>query len=143
MGRPYFAYGSNMDRDQMRVRCPGAELIGPARLDGYRYLVNQRGVATVVPLEGSRVHGLVWELDDHHEAELDRYEGVAGGFYRRERLVVTAAHRDAVDALVYVAADESPGAARPDYQELIVAAAEREGLPAPYLAELRGWLPSA
>ena len=29
----YFAYGSNLDLDQMLDRCPDAVLVGPAELD--------------------------------------------------------------------------------------------------------------
>lgn len=48
MRRLYFAYGSNMDEAaQMAERCPGAEVIGLATLPGYRFVINQRGVATL------------------------------------------------------------------------------------------------
>lgn len=32
----YFAYGSNLNLDQMARRCPDAEPVGRVRLDGYR-----------------------------------------------------------------------------------------------------------
>lgn len=48
--RRYFAYGSNMDRQQMRGRCPGAVLLGTARLPGYRFIINRAGVASVVSM---------------------------------------------------------------------------------------------
>ena len=31
----YFAYGSNINLEQMAWRCPGAEVFGPAVLEGY------------------------------------------------------------------------------------------------------------
>ena len=31
----YFAYGSNLDVQQMALRCPRARKLGRARLDGY------------------------------------------------------------------------------------------------------------
>lgn len=31
----YFAYGSNMNLNQMAFRCPDAEVVGPVRLEGY------------------------------------------------------------------------------------------------------------
>ena len=34
--RLYFAYGSNINLDQMAFRCPNAEVEGPVTLDGYR-----------------------------------------------------------------------------------------------------------
>ena len=56
----YFAYGSNINLEQMAWRCPGAEVFGPAVLEGYELLFrgNSRrgsGVATIAPKEGSRV----------------------------------------------------------------------------------------
>ena len=33
--RLYFAYGSNINLEQMAVRCPAAQVVGPAVLDGY------------------------------------------------------------------------------------------------------------
>lgn len=46
--RCYFAYGSNMDVRQMGQRCPGATLLWTATLGGYRFIINRRGVATVI-----------------------------------------------------------------------------------------------
>mgnify|MGYP006305897221 CR=1 FL=1 len=43
----YFAYGSNMDEDQMYDRCPGATLAGMATLDEYAFIINEIGRAHV------------------------------------------------------------------------------------------------
>ena len=52
----YFAYGSNINLNQMDVRCPDARVVGPAVLEGYELLFrgNSRGcgVATIAPNEG-------------------------------------------------------------------------------------------
>ena len=32
----YFAYGSNMNLNQMAFRCPDAEVVDTVRLEGYR-----------------------------------------------------------------------------------------------------------
>ena len=34
----YLAYGSNLNRNQMRMRCPGAKPLGTAVIEGYRLL---------------------------------------------------------------------------------------------------------
>ncbi|PSN69263.1 hypothetical protein BS50DRAFT_572429 [Corynespora cassiicola Philippines] len=44
----YFGYGSNLWLEQMRTRCPESEYLGVARLDGYKWLINERGYANVV-----------------------------------------------------------------------------------------------
>ena len=47
--RLYFAYGSNINLEQMAVRCPAAQVVGPAVLDGYELLFrgNRRGTASL------------------------------------------------------------------------------------------------
>jgi gamma-glutamylcyclotransferase (GGCT)/AIG2-like uncharacterized protein YtfP len=95
----YFAYGSNLDPQGMANRCPAAVVVGRARLVNWRLAFY--GVASVDPAPGDSVHGLLWECTDACIARLDMYEGVAGGFYRKERLKVEARDGD-VEALVYV-----------------------------------------
>ncbi len=89
---PYFAYGSNLCVRQMALRCPDAS--GPRRavLADHDWLINQRGVATVEPFDGTQVHGVVWQLSDHDLATLDSAEGVPER-YRRNRLTVHTRRR--------------------------------------------------
>ncbi|WP_439813842.1 gamma-glutamylcyclotransferase family protein [Zavarzinia sp. CC-PAN008] len=134
----YFAFGSNMCVEQMALRCPAAVKRGLAVLADHRFLINGRGVATVVPTPGACVHGLLWDLTPACEAVLDRYEGVAQQVYVRRMLVVGTQ-----PALVYVAADSVAGPPRPDYLERILAAAARERLPDAYCRELAGWADAA
>ena len=60
----YFAYGSNLSVEQMAVRCPDATNPRPATLDDHDWLINERGVATVDPFRGSKVHGVLWQVSD-------------------------------------------------------------------------------
>src|SRR6476646_280590 len=85
MVHSYFAYGSNLCVNQMSRRCPNAADPRPATLADHDWLINERGVATVEPFDGSQVHGVVWQLDDHDLATLDRAEGVPVR-YSRDRL---------------------------------------------------------
>ncbi len=79
----YFAYGSNMNRVQMSHRCPGATSMGRAYLEDYRFIINQRGYATVVPSSGDRIEGVLWEVGPDHLCTLDSYEGHQEGIYDR------------------------------------------------------------
>ena len=136
----YFAYGSNMDAAQMARRCPGAVPAGTAVLPGYRFLINERGYATVVPAEDGETPGLLWRLDAGHVEALDRYEGHGKGLYDRCWREVRAADGAQTDALVYIDhRNTRVGAAKPGYLERIVAAAEALGLPAAHLSLLRCW----
>lgn len=77
----YFAYGSNLDADQMHERCPGSEPLFRARLDGYRLAFThpsrrwQGGAADVLPHAGGHVWGIVYHLEPDDWLELDRFEG--------------------------------------------------------------------
>jgi hypothetical protein len=44
----YFAYGSNLSPEQMARRCPDSIFLGKATLRGYRWQINERGVANIV-----------------------------------------------------------------------------------------------
>ena len=77
--RYYFAYGSNMNLEQMDFRCPEAVVVENVRLEGYRLVFCGRnpgnGVATILPEEGSHVDGVLWRITPRCEENLDRYEG--------------------------------------------------------------------
>lgn len=91
MSTVYMAYGSNLNLEQMGVRCPGAEVLGPALLEGYGLLfrgVDGGAVATVEPKEGGSVPVLLWTISPEDERALDRYEGWPR-LYRKETLRVS------------------------------------------------------
>ncbi len=73
MERLYFAYGSNLNKEQMVFRCPGAEPVGQASLDGWE--LEFRRVLTIVRKPGGVVEGGLWLITDDNELALDRYEG--------------------------------------------------------------------
>ncbi len=136
----YFAYGSNMDADQMGRRCPGAECAGDATLPGYRFIVNQRGYATILPKTESEVPGVLWRVGASDEAALDRYEGYRAGLYDKAYRTVRDAAGNEVNALVYIDHRNCAlGAPRSGYLERIIAAAEGHGLPETHLCILRAW----
>ena len=136
----YFAYGSNMDRDAMGVRCPRSLPLGAGWLTGFRFVVTVDGYASISPEAASMVYGLIWHLDPRDEATLDDYEEVAGGLYTKTTQSVCTTGLDR-QALVYVGQGSFPGEPRPGYMESVVAAAEACALPPGHLEELRRWLP--
>ena len=71
----YFAYGSNIDLEQMVRRCPAAQVVGPVTLENYELAFRGSGFATIVPKKGGVVHGLLWSITPLCEQALDRYEG--------------------------------------------------------------------
>jgi gamma-glutamylcyclotransferase (GGCT)/AIG2-like uncharacterized protein YtfP len=137
---PYFAYGSNMDTSQMRDRCPHSRWREDAELDGYRFIINSHGVATIVQDDSSTVYGLLWETTDEDEKSLDVYEGVKYGLYSKEYVRVRAGNGKVVKALAYIAAGGREGEHRDGYMSKILKAAAESEFPETYLAELRKWI---
>jgi gamma-glutamylcyclotransferase (GGCT)/AIG2-like uncharacterized protein YtfP len=132
----YFAYGSNMNPDQMAVRCPEAAPAGVALLKGWRVAINSRGVATIVPDEaGSFVEGVLWWVTEACLRSLDRYEGVARGNYVRKTLQVRLDHQ-VVQAIVYVASSSDLGEPRSGYLEDILNGANHFSLSRAYRRRL-------
>ena len=85
--RYYIAYGSNLNIEQMRFRCPDARIIGTASLDGWELLFKGSKTGsylTVEPKTGSTVPVAVWEVSEADEQNLDRYEGFPAFYYKKE-----------------------------------------------------------
>tara|TARA_B100000214_G_scaffold375474_1_gene362014 strand:- start:2875 stop:3357 length:483 start_codon:yes stop_codon:yes gene_type:complete len=70
----YIAYGSNMNKNQMRIRCPKAKPMGAYFLDGWRLVF--RGVADMIRDENAKTPIALWDITKDCERALDRYEGV-------------------------------------------------------------------
>jgi len=137
----YFAYGSNMLSKQMEQRCPGAKPLATGLLRGWRFLINSRGVASIVTDKAGRVWGVVWELTDDHLRSLDGYEGVPD-WYRRRMVGVELPERGEVNCVTYIDESEGgdePGPPREGYLEKIVEGATSFRLPETYLAFLRSF----
>lgn len=85
--RYYIAYGSNLNIPQMRMRCPGARIIGTSVIEGYRLLFKGSRTGsylTIEPQEGASVPVAAWEVGAENEAALDRYEGFPAFYYKKE-----------------------------------------------------------
>jgi gamma-glutamylcyclotransferase (GGCT)/AIG2-like uncharacterized protein YtfP len=110
----YFAYGSNMWREQMRKRCPDHRLLGKAVLKGYRWIISSRGFANIIKSVTDDVHGLLYEISDSDELILDRKEGVHNGSYYKHTVTVEL---DGIprDCLVYIDPVEGEGSPAPGY----------------------------
>ena len=136
----YFAYGSNLCVRQMAQRCPDAGNPRRAVLTDHDWLINQRGVATVEPFDGTQVHGVVWDVSDHDLATLDSAEGVPSR-YRRDQMTVQIDDGH-LDAWVYIDHRVDPGPPRPGYLERIIDGALHHRLPQSWIDFLRRWDPS-
>jgi gamma-glutamylcyclotransferase (GGCT)/AIG2-like uncharacterized protein YtfP len=139
----YFAYGSNMDVEAMRARCPRSTPLGAARLARHRFFIMQGGYASVMRDPRLEVHGVLWDLALADVRALDAYEDVRGGLYRKVMQPVLRGQGASSRALVYVGASTQPGAPLPGYMECVLAAARQWAFPENYLRELSAFAPHA
>jgi gamma-glutamylcyclotransferase (GGCT)/AIG2-like uncharacterized protein YtfP len=95
-----FAYGSNLNLEQMEHRCPDAQAIGRLKLDGWRLVF--RGVADVIREDGAVCYGGVWRITPRCERALDVYEGISSGMYRKEYIPIKPTPEGEREMLVYV-----------------------------------------
>jgi len=137
----HFAYGSNMSRALMGVRCPGAIALGTATLPHWRFVIGVEGHGSIAPRPGARVHGVLWRVGARDIAAINAYENLDSGLYARRFVPVRHGAR-LVPALVYILRRPGTGRPRPAYVHLVVAAARDWGLPEPYVDALQRWSPS-
>ena len=69
----YFAYGSNLNRENMNWRCPKAKFVESYVLENYKLVF--RSVADIEDSPGEKVYGGLYKITKDCEKALDRYEG--------------------------------------------------------------------
>ena len=83
----YIAYGSNLNKEQIRFRCPQAEIIGTSEIKDYELLFKGSQTGSYLTIEkkgGGSVPVAVWATTAADEAALDRYEGFPTFYYKAE-----------------------------------------------------------
>ena len=86
----YIAYGSNLNVQQMQMRCPYATVLCTAELEDWELLFKGSKTGsylTIEPAEGYSVPVAVWEVTPIDEVSLDRYEGFPRFYYKTEMTV--------------------------------------------------------
>jgi gamma-glutamylcyclotransferase (GGCT)/AIG2-like uncharacterized protein YtfP len=135
MGMLYFAYGANMDPDHMARRVPGARVVGPGRLDGFRLEFNvystewAGGAANLELDEDGHTWGVLWEVDEQDLNGLDAFQGHPT-FFRREDVAIDGPE-GAVVAWTYRVAHQAGTYVRPTdaYVRSLHSAIRVQGLP--------------
>jgi gamma-glutamylcyclotransferase (GGCT)/AIG2-like uncharacterized protein YtfP len=138
----YAAYGSNLDPEQMRQRCPHSPSRGPGWLEGWRLTFGgedlgwEGSLATVVESPASRVFVMVYDVPTQDEAILDEIEFATTRLYNKIRVRVQTLDGTQVSWL-YVLDGYEGGLPSARYLGVMADAAERAGAPDDYVAELR------
>ena len=126
----YFAYGSNINLDQMSYRCPDASVMGPVTLEGWELLFRRGGFATIAPKEGEKVTGLLWSITPECERSLDCYEGYPR-FYDKRMVTVRDGEGRSLSVMAYIMDERfrEPMLPTADYYEGILEGYRQNGLP--------------
>src|SRR5437764_9659998 len=103
----YFAYGSNMNRQQIehRVQRTGLRWMSGG-LNGYTLHFNKKsardhsGKANIVPDEKGEVWGIVFEL---HEEEVERLRTWEGGYKQAPVVIVIPGKSDKLRVVAFIA----------------------------------------
>lgn len=86
MKRYYAAYGSNLNLEQMKLRCPDAKAIGTAVIEDYELLFKGSKTGSYLTIEPdikSQVPVGIFEVSPADEKALDRYEGYPVFYYKK------------------------------------------------------------
>ena len=139
----YAAYGTNLDPDQMRERCPHSPSRGAGWLVGWRLTFGaedlgwEGALATVVEDVGDQVFVMVYDVSPQDEEALDHWESASTGLYRKIRVRVQTLTGDEL-CWLYVLDGYEGGLPSARYLGLMADAAEAAGAPDDYVRELRG-----
>lgn len=146
----YFAYGSNMDWQQMVDRCPSAKFVCIAKLNNHRLAFTRKsikrgcGVVDAVPQTNSNVWGVVFQIEEGDVAKLDKKEGFVPGrernaYVRREICVYDGGHQEKpIAAMTYFVAEKQANVPPPnlEYKRRLIDGARYWQLPDEYVREL-------
>jgi gamma-glutamylcyclotransferase len=139
----YFAYGSNLSKQQMLRRTGSIPPSQVAWLDHYqldfRRVVDGNDVfATILPKQGSIVHGVAYQCSHHAMMQLDQFEGVSENCYKRELVDATTHLGEILKCIVYIGQAFTDESAMPSasYWNSIRTGAQEHQLPIEYVKAL-------
>lgn len=112
MKRKYIAYGSNLNVEQMKYRCPDSTVFCSGIIKDYQLLFKGSctgNYLTIEPAKGYEVPVVIWEVTEDCEHNLDAYEGWPR-FYRKENIQVHTDDGIIKDAFAYIMNGHTLGA---------------------------------
>ena len=163
----YFAYGSNMNKEQMTERCPESKELGEGFIKNYKIDFTKHskkrkgGVADIVYSEGEMVCGVIYAISETDLAKLDGFEGYPTSYSRKSITCFLYLDNDSLppelipqksvktlqgeipllemEALVYEVVNKSPSTIYPhiSYLKLMQDAAKEHQFPGSYQKKLR------
>jgi hypothetical protein len=135
----YFAYENNMSVKSMSRKCPSALFLGVVILPNHRFIINEQGIATVIPKAAARVYGVLWLLGEADEKTLDHYKRIGEGPYTKNIRDIEIAEGQTAKAMLYVSRNFVYGVPGKSYLDEILTNAEKHNFPKHYISELKQW----
>lgn len=138
----YFAYGSNMNHQQMVDRCPTAKFIGKAFSKNYRFVYDGNSnkwncaVANIVESAKYTTWGGLWKIGKKDVSALDRYEGYPNKYDRKKIDVQCDGVR--YTAVVYFKEGQKEGPPSQEYQRMVIEGAHQCDLDECYIKQYIG-----
>jgi len=137
----YFAYGSNMDKEQMADRCPSSRVIGAARLAHYTLAFTRwsrawnSATADILPDREKDVYGVLYDLTLDDLKRMDKIADYPHSYIRQDVFVEVGTEQ--IPALTYVAIRQGSFFASKAYRAKMVQGAATYKFPAQYMIFLK------
>ena len=130
----YVAYGSNMNIDQMKYRCPHSKIVGTGKVLGWKLVFNVHADIVECDDANAAVPVVVWDIASDDWDCLDMYEGYPS-YYIKRNVDVEFDSGDRDVAVVYIMADRHKGICPPsnNYFDSIVHGYMDNGIDTEYL----------
>jgi gamma-glutamylcyclotransferase (GGCT)/AIG2-like uncharacterized protein YtfP len=110
-----FVYGTLKRGGRAAELMQGCEWLGTATVGGVLYNIDDQ-FTTLIVYGNTPVHGEVWRCPPDMLKQLDEYEGVDSGLFRRIGVTVTLADGERVGCWIYVAGPKLARKLTPDRQ---------------------------
>ncbi len=137
----YFAYGSNMDLEQMQLRCPECNGMGLALLPNYVMSFTRwsrpwkSGTADILPDRGKEVYGVLYDLALEDLKKLDKFADYGNSYVRQDVTVEIGEER--IPAMTYVARRQGVFLPSKSYIGKMIRGALHHHLPEEYINYLK------
>lgn len=129
MGRLYFAYGADINKNHLLSICPKTSPLGPHYLKDFDIAfvgISSRwrgGTITLVKKPGSSVQGILYRISPEEERLLDSYQGVPRN--NRKKLI---GKLEDDDLFTYISSSTTPHKPSQAYLQMIKEGYEEWGL---------------
>lgn len=132
----YFAYGTNLNLDQMKVRCPNIKIIKMVLLKDFTLYFTSRSIPSIKYEDNAETWGVLFDIDKSCENSLDKYEGFPT-LYLKKNIEVIDKDGGKFDCFAYVANEVQEGKPGRQYLEKLLAGAVQNNLPEDYIEQIK------